>query len=151
MTLPVLRRLRGLAAVAALAAYGIGPCLSVVGDLGHALEHVAQTAREQQRSAAALGLGHAPAPPAPAPAVVHTHDGSTHAHGSMLGVLLAQDDPRQDSRTGGTEAPVVLAFHLPSSWVGAVRPLDLRAAPRPPAALPADAVRATPPLPPPRG
>lgn len=130
MSLAPLRRARRALAPLAILAYGLPLAIGLVAGLGHGARHLGDTILEQKTRAVALGLVHAATNPSPQtgspgagveagagvePAgVVHTHDGSTHAHSTLLGALLSAAD---DTETGDLEldrAPS-LALHLPAT------------------------------------
>lgn len=151
-------------AVAVMVAYGAPPALALATEAVHAMEHAVQLLAFERDRLAAVGLLHgfseeglqtatrqAPldlSDPAHA-GYVHEHDGTRHAHGSILGgALEAEWTDRADPGEGNIG--VVFALHLPAgpgTWFGLTPPpirgptVDMR---------PSVLSSPTPPLPPPR-
>lgn len=110
--IPSLRRLRRILAPALLACYGLPGAVAFVADAVHAAQHVGAAAVAGHRRAVALGLVHTPAEvraqdPVGAtdgkgPGVVgfvHTHGGTTHAHGNRVAALLQATDSESSAPT----------------------------------------------------
>ena len=126
------RRIRALPIALAVAVYALPACLGMLSALSHGASHLIAEAAEQRRLMASTGLNHsAPEPGArtalqtalrdadanesavPRGAVVHTHGGSTHAHGGVVGTLLTGTSADDGQITAAPVVPTV-AVHLPA-------------------------------------
>lgn len=124
------RSIRAFASVLAVAAYALPATIGMVSALGHTASHLVDEAKEQHRVATSLGLTHgntseaawtgarergflASAAAVATDAVVHTHGGSTHAHGGAVGDLMSASNSVDGQMSANQAAPTTLATHMP--------------------------------------
>ncbi len=128
--------LRTIAGILAVAVYALPSTVGVLSVLGHSASHVVDEAVEQRRIAASLGLTHdaGATPTARATSrserliitdpvgVVHTHGGTTHAHGGVVGDLLTAAGTAEGQMSAAPIAPPNFGVHVPAPLPPGVTP-----------------------------
>lgn len=117
--------LRTLVIALAVVVYALPAGLDTVSALSHAVSHLVAEAADQRRVMGSMGLTHGTPETAAAKrlpllprssqprSIVHTHGGTTHAHGGVVATLISGSDETEGQMTAAHTA-VTVAVHLPA-------------------------------------